>query len=598
MNKALLVSLIKGNGGSGDKATYSIVKTSPSGVASEYHLAKTVNGVTENIGDAIDVPLDMVVQSGSVKTCTTADVPVLGYKVGDKYIDLLIANSNDQHIYVLVNDLVDNNASGIKYSNTTSGMAATNVQSAIDELDNSKSDTTHTHNYAASDSVGGSATSAKRLDNMTAIGSVTQPVYFNSDGIPAATSYSVAKSVPSNAVFTDTVYTLPVATKTTLGGGKAGNGLAIDVAGSLRTVNQEHSWSKALSTEGWYRVCDMGKTLTDKNALIMINRNFSSATNEVYLISLCYSHGKPVFRLLNKSAQTAGITKIRLVYNSNLPYNANTYLEIYYALNTSNSVSVTMMYNTSDVVEFLPVSYTAGEIPDGSGSTVFDLTLPSLQEQVDVMPQSKSIYSVMDTHNYHDFVIPLIDITTGNANTYFYGQIFLKRSNGSGGQITLLNVSCEKMFNEEKATYYMDKSDMWTAIRPCSFVYNSKKYFGIHVKITASDYDIIRIDAKTTTNFDIITPIYIYNTNTSTAINQEVYDSLNFNPGESKKLNFYAVPTVINQDGTTTKILSVSSSVPTSATATGVKGEVAYDAAYMYVCTDANVWKRTALSTW
>ena len=60
----------------------------------------------------------------------------------------------------------------------------------------------HTHNYAGSSSVGGSANSAVKLDTSTA-GSGTQPVYF-SGGKPVACTYSLNKSVPSNAVFTDT----------------------------------------------------------------------------------------------------------------------------------------------------------------------------------------------------------------------------------------------------------------------------------------------------------------------------------------------------------------------------------------------------------
>lgn len=60
----------------------------------------------------------------------------------------------------------------------------------------------HTHNYAGSASSGGSATSAVKLDTATA-GSATQPVYFT-DGKPVACTYTLGKSVPSNAVFTDT----------------------------------------------------------------------------------------------------------------------------------------------------------------------------------------------------------------------------------------------------------------------------------------------------------------------------------------------------------------------------------------------------------
>ena len=63
----------------------------------------------------------------------------------------------------------------------------------------------HTHNYAGSSSAGGTATTAVALT--TSAGSATQPVYF-SGGKPSACSYTLSKSVPSNAVFTDTVTTV------------------------------------------------------------------------------------------------------------------------------------------------------------------------------------------------------------------------------------------------------------------------------------------------------------------------------------------------------------------------------------------------------
>lgn len=59
----------------------------------------------------------------------------------------------------------------------------------------------HTHNYAGSSSAGGSANSAVKLD--ASAGSNTQPVYF-SGGKPVAIGYTIAKSVPADAKFTDT----------------------------------------------------------------------------------------------------------------------------------------------------------------------------------------------------------------------------------------------------------------------------------------------------------------------------------------------------------------------------------------------------------
>ena len=65
-----------------------------------------------------------------------------------------------------------------------------------------KADKNHTHNYAGSSSAGGAATSANKLN--TNAGSAINPVYF-ANGVPVKTTYTLEKSVPSDAKFTDTV---------------------------------------------------------------------------------------------------------------------------------------------------------------------------------------------------------------------------------------------------------------------------------------------------------------------------------------------------------------------------------------------------------
>lgn len=55
----------------------------------------------------IAIAKDMFVESGSVGTVTVADEPYPGAKVGDKYIDIVLANSASQHIYIPANSLVD-----------------------------------------------------------------------------------------------------------------------------------------------------------------------------------------------------------------------------------------------------------------------------------------------------------------------------------------------------------------------------------------------------------------------------------------------------------------------------------------------------------
>tara|TARA_B100001093_G_C26212877_1_gene752783 strand:- start:349 stop:600 length:252 start_codon:yes stop_codon:yes gene_type:complete len=42
----------------------------------------------------------------------------------------------------------------------------------------------------------------------------------------------------------------------------------------------------------------------------------------------------------------------------------------------------------------------------------------------------------------------------------------------------------------------------------------------------------------------------------------------------------------------------ITSSVPATASSTGVAGTLAYDSNYLYVCVATNTWKRVAIATW
>lgn len=91
---------------------YSITKLSAgettTGAAATYQLA--VDGVAG--GTKIDIPKDMVVSSGEVKTVSTANTPYTGAAVGDKYIELTIANAASDKLYIPVSSLVEYVTSG------------------------------------------------------------------------------------------------------------------------------------------------------------------------------------------------------------------------------------------------------------------------------------------------------------------------------------------------------------------------------------------------------------------------------------------------------------------------------------------------------
>ena len=89
--------------------------------------------------------------------------------------------------------------------------------------------------YAGSSTAGGSAKSATQLDTQFA-GSATQPCYFE-NGVPEACTYSLNKTVPSDAVFTDTTYEL----KSAVSGGT-------DL--SLVTTGEKYLWNNKVNSNG------------------------------------------------------------------------------------------------------------------------------------------------------------------------------------------------------------------------------------------------------------------------------------------------------------------------------------------------------------
>lgn len=93
----------------GDGASYVIEKQSEAteGFSATYKLKKTVGGDSTYIGDEINIPKDMFVQSGSVGTVTEAGQPYAGAQIGDVYIDLVLNDADSSHIYIPAKDLVD-----------------------------------------------------------------------------------------------------------------------------------------------------------------------------------------------------------------------------------------------------------------------------------------------------------------------------------------------------------------------------------------------------------------------------------------------------------------------------------------------------------
>lgn len=109
------------------------------------------------------------------------------------------------------------------------------------------------------------ATNADKADALTVVskGSATKPVYFNANGVPVACTYSLEKSVPSNAVFTDTTYGVATQSANGLMSGSDKTKLdGVETGANKTTVTNNlttTSTTNALSAK-------MGKQLQDNKA--------------------------------------------------------------------------------------------------------------------------------------------------------------------------------------------------------------------------------------------------------------------------------------------------------------------------------------------
>lgn len=112
---------------------YTLTKSTSTDYAAVYHLQK--DGA--NVGEAINIPKDMVVESGKVVWGSYADgtfTPATDKKNATPYIELTLANSTANKIYIAVADLVNEHkaGTGIEITNNTDGTRTIGITNAVD----------------------------------------------------------------------------------------------------------------------------------------------------------------------------------------------------------------------------------------------------------------------------------------------------------------------------------------------------------------------------------------------------------------------------------------------------------------------------------
>lgn len=109
---------------------YTLTKSTSTDYAAVYHLQK--DGA--NVGEAINIPKDMVVESGKVVWGSYSGgvfTPATDKKNATPYVELTLANSTANKIYIAVADLVNEHkaGTGIEITNNTDGTRTIGITS-------------------------------------------------------------------------------------------------------------------------------------------------------------------------------------------------------------------------------------------------------------------------------------------------------------------------------------------------------------------------------------------------------------------------------------------------------------------------------------
>lgn len=178
--------------------------------------------------------------------------------------------------------------------------------------------------YAGSASSGGAAISANKLN--TNAGSSTQPIYF-SGGKPVACAYTLSKSVPADAKFTDTDTWRPLGT--TGDTACAGNDSRLSNA---RPASDVYSWAKASTkpSYSWEEITGKPSTFTpsshthnklDSLGNIKAETGKTSQSTSGLSMQQAYNNGYPVSygNVLNLNGQGQGQILVSWAGNGSTP---------------------------------------------------------------------------------------------------------------------------------------------------------------------------------------------------------------------------------------------------------------------------------------
>lgn len=232
-------------------------------------------------------------------------------------VDPLAATETNKSIFTKITQMIKN----VRFLYNIIGTGFSTSNTIKNQID-SKAPSNHTHNYAGSGSIGGSANSAVKLDTATA-GSTTQPVYF-SGGKPVAIGYTISKSVPADAKFTDTNTWRGIQNNLT----STSTDQSLSAAqGKLLNENKatQNNWDCSIKCATWSRLCYIAayNIVIGSSFILNIAATRSNVVyNETFAINVNHSQKSTIVKIA-----TAKYSMIQIRVTSDP--NGNCYVEIY-----------------------------------------------------------------------------------------------------------------------------------------------------------------------------------------------------------------------------------------------------------------------------
>lgn len=368
----------------------------------------------------------------------------------------------------------------------------------------------------------------------SATGSATNPVYADSDGVLHATTYTLEKSVPSDAVFTDTTYSdattsaaglMSAADKTKLNG--IATGAEVNVQSDWNVTNAaSDAFIKNKPTLATVATSGSYDDLSDKPTIpaAQVQSNWAQTTTT----AVDYIKNKPALSTVATSGSYNDLSDKPTIPAAQVNSDWNASSGVAQILNkptipTVNDATLTIQQNGASLGTFTA---------NASTNATIDVNAPKLT----------SLVGSVQTSDYHRSVIALCEVASGSGsavNSWSSGKLIAHRNNGAYG-VAEVDINIEA----KRATAYYSNVSYFSNIallsptanintdlgfRPCTFKYNNVYYAGIEFYISSSSASNVYFSGVG--NFDVFGLDYYSVSHGSTAssvLNSEVYNSLNY----------------------------------------------------------------------